>query len=79
MMRPYQFGCDCDGLVSAIRRAATPGRYHGVDPSIGMDPTEQAIWWAQYVMRKARRLGVYDYSSFPEADRIALGVQRRSA
>jgi hypothetical protein len=59
MMRPYQFGCDCDGMVSAIRRAATPGRYHGVDPSLDMDPTEQAVWWAKYVMRKARALRLY--------------------
>lgn len=57
--RPYQFNCDCDGLVSAIRRAARPGRVHIVDPGLGMDPTQQAVWWSKYVMRKARRLGLY--------------------
>lgn len=59
-MRPYQFECDCDGLVAAVRRAAVPGRYHGVDPSVDMDPTEQAVWFVKYVMRKARRLGLID-------------------
>lgn len=78
-MRPYQFGCDCDGMVQAILRAATPGRYHGVDPSLDMDPTDQAVWWAKLVMRRARNLGLIDQECARKADRIALGGERRSA
>ena len=55
-MVPYQYHCDCDGLVDAVRMASRPGS-DDFTPYIG-SRTEYAVKFSRLVMRKARRLGL---------------------
>jgi hypothetical protein len=60
---PYQFRCDRDGMIGAIRRASNPNVWNGWSEATGMTAVEEAVWFAKYVVRKARHLGLYDDSA----------------
>lgn len=76
MNRPVQFDCDCNGLVQAVKDAADPTLSQWI-PYNG-DRIATAVLFAKLVMRKARRIGLYDDSA-EKADRLALGAHQERA
>ena len=56
-----RFHYDCDGLLTLVRLACDPLRSNVPDPGLDyMTRVDQAVWMAKHVIRKARRVGLYD-------------------
>jgi hypothetical protein len=70
MSDDLQFRYDCDGLIDAVKRAAAPSD-SDFSAYLG-SKTEYAVLFAKLVMRRARKLGLYqDERVFPTVTRKA--------
>jgi len=59
------YGYACEGMLLAVKRGCEPRPQEDPDnpltqiiPYYGI-PVDMAVWWAKYVMREARRLGLW--------------------
>lgn len=60
------FDTYCDGLVNLVRDAADPD-HPRTQPYRG-DIVGEAVWVAKFVIRAARRMGLYPETAYLEAE-----------